>query len=64
MCKDSILSESAAQCQAAVEWSKDLQERKAAGDRISKQLMQKYTPMILSRAGEVRETTKEYTIER
>lgn len=63
MCKDSILSESAAQCQAAVEWSKDLQARKAAGDRISKQLMEKYKPVILSRAEEVQEPTAQYQSE-
>ena len=35
----SILSESAEQCQVAVEWSKRLQERREKGDQISKQLM-------------------------
>ncbi|MBR4944660.1 MAG: hypothetical protein IKZ26_04545 [Peptococcaceae bacterium] len=56
MCMDSILSESAAQCQAAVEWSKDLKARKEAGEKIGKQLMEKYKPMILARAGEVKES--------
>ena len=47
----SILSESAEQCQVAVEWSKRLQESREKGNQISKQLMQKYTPIILSRKG-------------
>ena len=45
----SVLSESVEHCQAAVEWSKIIQERKIKGDEISKQLMQKYTPLILER---------------
>ena len=60
MCMDSILSESAAQCQAAVEWSKDLKARKEAGEKIGKQLMEKYKPMILARAGEVKESETGY----
>lgn len=49
MAEHSILSEKLEDNEAAVEWGKKQAELMKKGEEITKQLMEKYTPIILAR---------------
>lgn len=48
MLHNDLLSERLEDNKDAVKWARELQERRKKGDEIARQLMEKYTPIIMA----------------